>query len=343
MCVAYTHACVHSHTYTHKCPHTNNNSRMWARVHMHMCTCRHTCKHEHTCTDICRCTCKHMHTYTHKHICMHGNTEHMHTHAYTFARTHVYAHARVHAHTHRRTYTHHEVNTSVHTMHTCAYMCTRTCTHAHTYACTRMYAYIHICTYTHTHTCIHAYMHTLLSTHIIIINVIKYLFCTNIWSISANPVISGVMTHARPGVCEVRIHACGWSLRFLLRTSPLSSHGEWLSVHLIWNNSKMVTDIMLGIFVKGPWYSTFITAKYEYSTQNSFYVKSKFAGECGQSPWLMLYLLEWDCCQTSGLFLSYVNKNFKNCIITSDLNSGVHLCFCSFIRKNIPTYSLLIS
>ena len=41
---------------------------------------------------------------------------------------------------------------------------------------------------------------------------------------------------------------------------------------------------MLGIFVKGAWYSTFITAKYEYSTQNSFSVKAKFAGKCGQSP-----------------------------------------------------------
>ena len=45
---------------------------------------------------------------------------------------------------------------------------------------------------------------------------------------------------------------------------------------------------MLGIFVKGPWYSTLITAKYEYSTQNSFSVKPKFAGKCGQSPQLML-------------------------------------------------------
>ena len=41
---------------------------------------------------------------------------------------------------------------------------------------------------------------------------------------------------------------------------------------------------MLGIFIEGPWHSIFITAKYEYSTQNSFSVKPKFAGKCGQSP-----------------------------------------------------------
>ena len=29
---------------------------------------------------------------------------------------------------------------------------------------------------------------------------------------------------------------------------------------------------MLGIFVKGPWYSTFLTTKYKYSSQNSFFV-----------------------------------------------------------------------
>ena len=40
---------------------------------------------------------------------------------------------------------------------------------------------------------------------------------------------------------------------------------------------------MLGIFVKGPWYSTFMPAKYEYSNQNSFSVKPKFAGKCEQS------------------------------------------------------------
>ena len=46
---------------------------------------------------------------------------------------------------------------------------------------------------------------------------------------------------------------------------------------------------MLRVFVKGPWYSTFITAKYEYSTQNSFTVKLKFAGKCGHSSWSTLY------------------------------------------------------
>ena len=50
---------------------------------------------------------------------------------------------------------------------------------------------------------------------------------------------------------------------------------------------------MLGIFVKGPGYSTFIAAKYKYSTQNSFFVKSKFLGEWAQSPQLMLLQLEY--------------------------------------------------
>ena len=31
---------------------------------------------------------------------------------------------------------------------------------------------------------------------------------------------------------------------------------------------------MLGTFVKGPGHITFITAEYEYSTQNSFFVKA---------------------------------------------------------------------
>ena len=44
----------------------------------------------------------------------------------------------------------------------------------------------------------------------------------------------------------------------------------------------MIRDTILGIFVAGPWYSTFITAKHEYSTQNVFFVKSKFAGKHGQ-------------------------------------------------------------
>ena len=41
---------------------------------------------------------------------------------------------------------------------------------------------------------------------------------------------------------------------------------------------------MLEIFEKGPWYSTFITAKYEYSIQNSLFVKSKFARNGRQVP-----------------------------------------------------------
>ena len=45
---------------------------------------------------------------------------------------------------------------------------------------------------------------------------------------------------------------------------------------------------MLGIFAKGPWYRNFISAKYEHSTQNSFFVKSKLAEKCRQSPRLML-------------------------------------------------------
>ena len=35
----------------------------------------------------------------------------------------------------------------------------------------------------------------------------------------------------------------------------------------------MFTDTMQEIFVKCPWYSIFITAKYEYATQNSFLQK----------------------------------------------------------------------
>ena len=41
---------------------------------------------------------------------------------------------------------------------------------------------------------------------------------------------------------------------------------------------------MLRIFVNGTWYSTFITAKYEYSTQSSFFVKSKFVGKWTVTP-----------------------------------------------------------
>ena len=41
---------------------------------------------------------------------------------------------------------------------------------------------------------------------------------------------------------------------------------------------------MLEIFVKGPRYSTFISAKYEYSTQSNFFVKSTFVGKCGLQP-----------------------------------------------------------
>ena len=50
----------------------------------------------------------------------------------------------------------------------------------------------------------------------------------------------------------------------------------------------MVRDAILGIFVKGPWYSTFINAKYEYSIQKNFFAKSKFAGKCRQSPQLTI-------------------------------------------------------
>ena len=41
----------------------------------------------------------------------------------------------------------------------------------------------------------------------------------------------------------------------------------------------MVRDTMLDIFVKGPWYNTFMTAKYQYSTQNSFFCKIKVCGK----------------------------------------------------------------
>ena len=45
---------------------------------------------------------------------------------------------------------------------------------------------------------------------------------------------------------------------------------------------------MLKIFVKCPWHSAFIMAKYKYFIENNFFVKSKFAGKCGQLPWLSL-------------------------------------------------------
>ena len=36
--------------------------------------------------------------------------------------------------------------------------------------------------------------------------------------------------------------------------------------------------------MKDPWYSTFMTAKYEYSTQNSFSVKPEFAESVDSHP-----------------------------------------------------------
>ena len=46
---------------------------------------------------------------------------------------------------------------------------------------------------------------------------------------------------------------------------------------------------MPGIFVKGPWHSTFIIAKYGYSTQK-FFAKLKFTGKCKQSLRSTLYI-----------------------------------------------------
>ena len=41
---------------------------------------------------------------------------------------------------------------------------------------------------------------------------------------------------------------------------------------------------MLGIFVKGSWYSTFITAKYIYSTQKSYFVNQSSWGSADSHP-----------------------------------------------------------
>ena len=186
-----------------------------------------------------------------------------------------HAHAFMHAHTHAHVQAHIHVHTQA---------CVRTRTHMYMLKC------IHTSTYGHTH------IHILLCTRITIVKAIKYshchinyityLFCTNIWSISACPIAPGSMIRAQPVAPMARIRpwtvapgtnirGCGWSP--VLCGGP---HGEWPSMHLFWNNAKIVRDTMPGIFVKGPWYSTFITAKYEYSTQNSFSVKSKFAGKC---------------------------------------------------------------
>ena len=51
----------------------------------------------------------------------------------------------------------------------------------------------------------------------------------------------------------------------------------------------MVKDTMLEIFVKGPWHSTFITAKYEYSTQ-TFFVKSKICRKVRTSHLCRCYI-----------------------------------------------------
>ena len=99
----------------------------------------------------------------------------------------------------------------------------------------------------------------------------------------------------------VRIHGCEWSPRFVRQTAPPHAlprtYSEinqiWLeiqcwkcpSTHLLWNKSNMVRDTMLEIFVKCPWYGTFVTAKYVYYTENSFFfIKSKFAGKCRVTP-----------------------------------------------------------
>ena len=104
---------------------------------------------------------------------------------------------------------------------------------------------------------------------------------------SVRPVTPGAMIHARLVTLGARIHGCGRTPRFVPRVA--SPHGEWPSAYLIKNNSKTIRDTLSGIFVKGPWYSTFIATKYEYSTQNSFSVKLKFAGKCGQSLRSMLF------------------------------------------------------
>ena len=100
-------------------------------------------------------------------------------------------------------------------------------------------------------------------------------------------VAPGAKIRRRQVAPGARIRGCGRAPRFVWRAAP--PHGEWPSAHLICNNSKTIRDTMLGIFVKGPWYSTFIPAKYEYSTQNIFSVKPKFAEKCGQLPRSTLY------------------------------------------------------
>ena len=92
----------------------------------------------------------------------------------------------------------------------------------------------------------------------------RYLFCTNIWGLFARPVTPGAMFHAQLVTPGAKICGCKQSPGFVWQATP--PHGGWSSTHLIWNNWKMIKATMLGIFAKGPWYSTFITAKYEYSS-----------------------------------------------------------------------------
>ena len=155
--------------------------------------------------------------------------------------------------------------------------------YAHTYTHirkTRTFEHRHI----HAHACMHTRTCTLLSTHIMSINANKYSHCHNFHYIA---------THFAPifeAFPRVQLSLGKWSAvgKSLMRQGPAgagvyiylskpcfapradSPHGGWPSAHLICNNSKMVRNTMLGIFVKGPWYSTVITTKYDYSTQNSF-------------------------------------------------------------------------
>ena len=126
-----------------------------------------------------------------------------------------------------------------------------------------------------------------------IINSTIFSFCTNIWIISVRPVIPGVM------ICEWSV-TLGAKPRGVWSVTLFCAKGvppdEWLFMHLIWNNSNMIWDTMLIIFVKGSWHNTFITAKYEYSTQNSLFWKIKVCGKVQTvSPVLMLHRYIFVC------------------------------------------------
>ena len=88
---------------------------------------------------------------------------------------------------------------------------------------------------------------------------------------------------------------CGLSPHFLWKAV------EWPSSHLIWNNLKMDRDITLGIFVKGPWYTTYLynSQIWIFYSKHFFFWKSKFVGKCEQSQ---LFIIAQ--CHTGSFFLN---------------------------------------